>query len=51
MELNINIYIIFFCLFLAWTLVYFKVWFGFAISGAWTCGFFALAAILFALRK
>ncbi|UJR07556.1 hypothetical protein I4U23_011844 [Adineta vaga] len=35
----------------AWTLVYFKVWFGFVISGAWTCGFFALAAILFALRK
>jgi len=35
----------------AWTLVYFKVWFGFVISGAWTCGFFILAAILFALRK
>ncbi|CAF1036976.1 unnamed protein product [Adineta steineri] len=35
----------------AWTLVYFKVWFGFVISGAWTCGFFTLAAILFALRK
>lgn len=34
-----------------WTLIYFKVWFGFVISGAWSCGFFALAAILFALRK
>lgn len=36
---------------LAWTLVYFKVWFGFVISASWSCGFFALAAILFALRK
>ncbi|CAF3243491.1 unnamed protein product, partial [Rotaria sp. Silwood2] len=35
----------------AWTLVYFKVWFGFVISAAWSCGFFTLAAILFALRK
>ncbi|CAF1284439.1 unnamed protein product [Rotaria sp. Silwood1] len=35
----------------AWTIVYFKVWFGFIISGAWSCGFFTLAAILFALRK
>jgi len=34
-----------------WTLIHFKVWFGFMISGAWSCGFFALAAILFALRK
>ncbi|CAF3754855.1 unnamed protein product [Rotaria socialis] len=35
----------------AWTLAYFKVWSGFVISGAWSCGFFTLAAILFALRK
>jgi hypothetical protein len=35
----------------AWTITYFKVWFGFVISAAWSCGFFILAAILFALRK
>ncbi|CAF0811762.1 unnamed protein product [Rotaria sordida] len=34
-----------------WTFGYFKVWFGFANAGAWSLGFFVLAAILFALRK
>ena len=35
----------------AWTLKYFQVWIGFVVSFSWTCGFFILAAILFALRK
>jgi hypothetical protein len=52
MKNSFNIFLFFlFDLILAWTIVYFKVWFGFVISGAWSCGFFALAAILFALRK
>ncbi|CAF0918390.1 unnamed protein product [Adineta steineri] len=34
-----------------WTFAYYKVWFGFLITGAWTSGFFIIAAILFALRK
>jgi hypothetical protein len=49
---NYSLYLIFICcFFLAWTIVYFKVWLGFVVSSAWSCGFFALAAILFALRK
>ncbi|CAF1123969.1 unnamed protein product [Rotaria sp. Silwood1] len=35
----------------SWSFGYFKVWFGFANAGAWSLGFFVIAAILFALRK
>ncbi|CAF2587733.1 unnamed protein product [Rotaria sp. Silwood2] len=34
-----------------WSFGYFKVWFGFVNAGAWSLGFFVIAAILFALRK
>ncbi|CAF1279196.1 unnamed protein product, partial [Didymodactylos carnosus] len=35
----------------AWTIVDFKVWFGFVVATSWTTGFFIIAAVLFALRK
>jgi hypothetical protein len=31
--------------------MYFEVWFGFSIAGAWTFVFFVIAAILFAIHK
>lgn len=36
---------------LGWTLMYYKVWFGFVISATWSIGFFTIAAFLFAIRR